>query len=185
MVEDVKKELETLKKNQNEIKKMDEVLKHLQTLQDSCITLGKALMEIDGDLEFGRMLIANSFVHDQSKFYGIEWEYLNPDGFENHKEKFLLALDQHQKVNPHHPEHWEGFKNMPRIRKAELVCDLHARSILMGTDLRKYFKDEWCKRYGLGTGTKDYKELVYFIDLLIGKPFKKVKKDGSKDSKGK
>lgn len=192
MSEDVKKELEELKKNQAELDKLDDILKHLQALHKICITLGRGLIA-EGEFFFGRQLIKNCFLHDLSKLSGLEWQYLNSETANDEPEKFKLALENHRENNSHHVQFHNGFENMPRLARAEMVADFVVRSNLMGTDIRAYLKDVAVKEFGLSLNGKDYKELIYFLDLIVGKPFKKPKTVGStsdrkiksKDVKGK
>lgn len=175
---DDKKELEELRRQaviDAEIRKIEELLRHLKNVHNACEILGKKLME-QGELHFGRNLISNAFLHDYSKFHGVEWEHLTPESCDNNPEAFKIALVQHQQVNEHHPEYWGGVNEMPRIYVAEMVCDWYARSVEMGTDLREFFQDVACEKYGMSKQGKKYKEVKDFIDLLLNKPFKSSKK---------
>lgn len=157
-----------------EIKKMRELIRHLRNVQDGCIILGEKMMEL-GEIEFGRILIANSMIHDNSKFYGIEWEHLYLESLENHPEMFKAALKQHQVVNSHHPEYWGGLHYMPRIALAEMVCDWYARSIEQGSDLTEFFRETACTKYDIKKNSKQYKEIKTFIELILNKKFKPIK----------
>lgn len=155
--------------------KLATLLLHVNAVQENCLLLGTKLIE-EGEVELGRRLIANGRIHDYSKFFGIEFEYLNdnrwpyPDN-DPKKELFLAALDQHTKTNLHHPEAWNGIQNMPRIYLAELVCDWKARSSEQGTDLREWIKEKATKRFKFKTSGRVYKEINYFLDLLLQKKF--------------
>lgn len=157
----------------SEIKKLEGLLRHLKNVQEGCLLLGKKLME-NGELDTGRILVANSLVHDNSKFYGIEWEHLWPESAENDKELFLYALKQHQETNRHHPEFWGSVNDMPRIYVAEMVCDWYARSVEKGTDLKDFFLNQAIDKYKISKSGKKYKEIKYFIELILDKPFKPV-----------
>jgi len=50
---------------------LDQLLRHIDSVQKSCQKIGKHLIE-NGEPELGKQLIANGFIHDNSKFYGIE-----------------------------------------------------------------------------------------------------------------
>lgn len=160
-----------------EIQKVEDLLRHLRNVEDACERLGKKLM-LQGELHFGRNLIANSRIHDFSKWHGVEWDYLTREAADNPetKDKFLDALKQHQAVNDHHPEFWGGINDMPRIKVAEMVCDWYARSVEMGTDLRAFFQDVACKKYDMSKQGKKYKEVRDFMELLLDAQFKKPKK---------
>ena len=158
-----------------EVRKMEDLLRHMKNVHNACEILGKKLMEV-GELHFGRNLIANSFLHDNSKFHGVEWTHLNPASAKNNADAFVIALVQHQQVNPHHPEYWGGINEMPRIYVAEMVCDWYARSIEMGTDLRDFFLNTAVDKYNVSKNGKKYKEIKEFIDLILDKPFRAPKK---------
>ena len=136
-VEKLEQEIEDSKKKQEFITKIEDLLRHIHNVQAACVLLGKRLIQ-SGEFEFGKKLIANSLLHDYSKFFGAEWDSLNTESFENNKSNFLQALKQHQKCNEHHPEHWESIDEMPRIYQAEMVCDWWSRSTEMGTDPVSY-----------------------------------------------
>jgi len=152
-------------------KYLQSVLRHIGIVQDACQLLGGKLIE-NGEVDFGRILIANGLKHDNSKLSGIEWEYLHGDSGDD---KLKIAHHQHVTTNPHHPEYWGGVKAMPRIYVAEMVCDLFARSTEFGTDLRQYVKTEFSKRHKLTTRCKEYRMIKGFMDLLLDKPFSKIK----------
>jgi len=117
------------------VKRLKNILRHIKLVQDAAQILGDRLIE-KGKSDIAKMLIANSFIHDNSKFYGIEWEYLTNDD-DVSKDKLEIAISHHVSINPHHPEYWGGVENMPIVFIAEMVCDLYARSIEFGTDLRE------------------------------------------------
>ena len=144
------------------------VLRHIKNVQEAAKLLGERLID-RGEKDLGRILIANSMIHDNSKFFGIEWEYMSAE--ETNKEKLQLAVLQHVTTNPHHPEYWGDIKDMPRIYLAEMVCDWHARSVEFGTDLRDWIKNAALEKYGITTQTKVYKTIKEFVDLLLDNPF--------------
>jgi hypothetical protein len=151
---------------ENGSKRLDKIIRHIKHVQESCQLLGEKLID-RGEFEFGKNLIANGFIHDHSKFFGIEWEHLN--GIET--EGGRLALQQHQAGNMHHPEYWGGIEKVPRIFLAEMVADWKARSEEFGTDLRKWIADVAMKKYNINTHGKVYKEIKYFVDLLLEDAF--------------
>lgn len=169
------KELETKEIALTEIKKVRMLLRHIQNVQEACHLLGEKMME-QGEVDFGRILIANSMLHDNSKFYGVEWEHLNPDAASDKSDIFAASLTQHQVTNEHHPEYWGGVNDMPRIYIAEMVCDWFARSVEMGTDLRAFFLEVALEKYDIKKNGKKYREIKEFIDLILEQPFKPVKK---------
>ena len=157
-------------KKPDTVKKVETVLRHVRLVQDACILLGTRLIDA-GEEDFGRILIANGLCHDSSKFFGVEWEYLTRDEKENETALFAAAYKQHVLTNSHHVEYWGNIDLMPRIRIAEMVCDMYARSSEFGTDLRRYIKESFTKKHGMTVQSRKYKEMKYFLDLLLDPPF--------------
>ena len=153
-------------------KHLKSLLRHIKNVQSAAELLGERLME-KGEVQLAINLIKTSMEHDQSKFHGIEWESLTR--VEEDKELLKLSLKQHVEVNEHHPEHWGGIAEMPRLFIAEMVCDCFARSTEMGTDLRQWIKDVAMKKYEMTPRGKSYKIIKEFLDLLLDDPFGKVK----------
>jgi hypothetical protein len=149
---------------------LDLILRHINHVREGCLLLGERLIE-NGQESFGRSLIANGFVHDNSKFYGIEWLYLREDIKDSEPDKFVLALQQHITTNQHHPEFWPEIECMPPLYIAEMVVDWKARSSEFGTDLRSWVKDKACRKYHISTQGKLYKQIKDFMDLLLERKF--------------
>jgi|TARA_R110000787_G_scaffold98873_2_gene203283 hypothetical protein len=149
--------------------RLDSIVRHIQNVQSNALLLAERLIEQDGECELARQLVANSLGHDASKLFGIEWDYLLSDD----KDKLKMAIEQHNKTNTHHPEHWGGIKEMPRVYLAEFICDIKARSSEFGTDVKNWLKDEATKRYNFTTGSRVYKDLLYFLNLLLEQKFSK------------
>lgn len=171
--EDIRKESDDVKR------RLTALLRHIKLVQEACELLGMRLID-EGEGRLGRDLIAKSMLHDNSKFYGIEWEMIStPDINEEDKEKKkeledkrLAAIIQHQSVNDHHPEFYpNGVSDMNRLATAEMVCDWYARSHEFGTNLRDWIKDSALERWSISPNGKKYKEIKYFLDLLLEKPF--------------
>ena len=144
--------------------------RHISLVIDAAQILGERLIE-EGDIDLGRILVANSFLHDNSKFYGIEWRDLQRD---EEVEKVKNAVLQHTETNHHHPEFWGDMNNMPSVFLAEMVCDWWARSSEMGTDLRLWIKGSALSKYDISPQGKAYKQIKRFVDLLLDKPFGKL-----------
>lgn len=154
------------------------ITRHIRNVEDNCLLLGEKFIE-RGDIELGKHLIANGFVHDASKFHGIEFEYMAP-GVPTEKEeaklKLKLAIHHHQKTNLHHPEAWSGgIKDMPDVYLAEFCCDVKARSEEFGTDLRQWINDKAMQKYEFKVGDELYKKIMMYIDLLCPPPFEEIK----------
>jgi hypothetical protein len=144
---------------------IENLVHHIEQVRRNCLLLGRRLMA-RGRQEFGRLVIARGFVHDESKFFGIEWDYLHA-GRDVPKELLDLAIKQHTLTNPHHPEYWGGFENMPEIAVAEMVCDWYARSQEFGTDLRTWIRDVAVPRYQIDTAGQRFGWVQRFLDLLL------------------
>jgi hypothetical protein len=162
----------TVEENHKQEKRLTRLLRHIHLVQEGCQVIADKLTE-EGEEDFARRLIANSMIHDNSKFHGIEWEYLHEEVKEENSEVFKLALSHHISTNPHHPEYWpSGITEMPRLFLCEMVADWHARSAEFGTDLREWIKEKACKKYEISCNCKVYKQIKDFLDLLLERSFK-------------
>lgn len=159
----------------NDIDRIDKIARHITNVQENCVVLGKKLIGL-GEIELGRQLIANGFIHDNSKFYGVEWEHLDhyTGGETVDKDKLEIAVKNHNHTNKHHPEAWGGIKNMPRLYIAEMVCDWAARSAEFGSSVHDWISGGAMKRFEFNKNTKVYKEIMFFVNLLVDKPFKQT-----------
>jgi len=158
---------ESSEKELSHNQRLQSVIRHIKIVQDACQKLGLSLID-KGEKEFGRNLIANSMIHDNSKFFGIEWDCLHPG---KDKKELEMALRQHVTTNKHHPEYWGGVEKMPEIFLAEMVCDWYARSVEFGTDLREWIKNTAYERFEIPPKGKLSKKIKEFLDLLLEKPF--------------
>lgn len=157
--------------------KIRNITRHIRNVEDNCLILGERLI-LRGEIELGKQLIANGFVHDASKFTGIEFEYLslNNPTEENNKLKMKLAIQQHNTTNLHHAEAWSGgIKDMPDVYLAELICDVKSRSEEFGTSLLDYIDNIGMKRWNITENDDIYKKMMIFINLLCEKPFEEIK----------
>lgn len=154
---------------------LEKIYRHISHVHHNCKLLADRLRERNapGDSALAWELMAAGMKHDASKFTGIERLYLNEDTKQKEPEKFAMALDQHQRTNPHHPEHWEnGIADMPNVYLAEMVCDWYARSIEFGTDLREWILETAFPRYGVSKSSKKGKQIMIYLALLLDRPFK-------------
>jgi len=159
-----------------ELKKINNLLRHIDRVKNAAQILADRLIEQD-EIYLARRLIAKSLCHDYSKFLGIEWDYLvKSDGQEEVSgDNLKLAIYHHTSSNDHHPEYWGcNINNMSQESMAEMVCDLHARASEAGTDLRSYIKDVFCKKHNISHSGKGYKSMKRFIDLLLDTPLKPI-----------
>lgn len=156
---------------------VDAIIRHIQNVQDNCIILGKKLIE-RGCIELGANLIKNGFLHDSSKFSGIEWENMTPLTTieeRNEKAKLKMAIQHHSKTNSHHPEYWGNIKDMPNIAILEMVCDWKARSEEFGTSLRDWIDESALKRWNFTKNDEVYKKIIEYVDMICEKPFQNIK----------
>tara|TARA_Y100000296_G_C5092920_1_gene215840 strand:- start:249 stop:731 length:483 start_codon:yes stop_codon:yes gene_type:complete len=148
------------------------LIRHIDKVRNNCNILGEKLIE-KKEFQLGHNLIANGYCHDNSKFYGAEWLYLNDEANEKEPVLFKAACLHHITTNKHHPEAWEaGIHEMDRLHKAEMVCDWAARSSEFGTDLRGWIKNVATKKFNMTVQSKSYKEIKELVDLLLDDPFK-------------
>lgn len=143
--------------------------RHIELVKDACVRVGQKLME-QGKVEEGRALVARGFIHDNSKFFGIEWDYLHA-GRGVPKDALSLAVRHHQLSNDHHPEHWGGVHLMPVISIREMVCDWYGRSQEFGTGLRAWVEDHAISRYAIDKNGPQWAIIQETLDLLIETPF--------------
>jgi hypothetical protein len=149
-----------------DLAKIDLVRSHIENVQRYTYRLGCKLIE-QGNVELGRNLIANGQIHDNSKFKGIEFEHLF------YGDPLLEDVRKHHvALNPHHPEHWGNIKEMPSVYIAEMVCDWYARSNEFGSDFRGWITYQATARFGFTIKDPLYKQIMEFVDLLLGNPFK-------------
>ena len=149
-----------------DIDKIEDVLSHIQNVQRNCYKLGLKLIK-HGEVEFGRKLIANGQVHDNSKFTGFEFRHLFYDS-----PLLQEAIINHSSTNEHHPECWGGIQHMPQIYLAEMVCDCAARSAEFGSDIRKWFAEVATGKYKFEMDDAVGKNITRFLDLLLSAAFK-------------
>ena len=161
------------KLNATEKAKIELHWNHISMVRQSAETLWKRLCDI-GETELAVKLAHRVSTHDASKFTGVEFEGLHLTDFKD--ERLISAVNQHRSVNDHHPEFFvNGIKEMNREQIAEMVCDWSARSKEKGTGLREWIKEDASKRFGFTLQSKVYKEIKFFVDLLLDEPFKEIK----------
>lgn len=153
-----------------ENEKIDALIRHIDHVRDNCILLGERLLS--RNIPLGRILIANGFIHDNSKFYGIEWEYLTD--VSDNKELMRAAIKQHNQTNQHHPEYWGTIDQMPAVYTAEMICDWAARASEFGTSLQTWISEGAATKFGYTKDSEVYQRLVYYSGLLCDKPFNAV-----------
>lgn len=169
------KKIDRIKKDaEATLSKIRIITRHIRNVEDNCLVLGEKLI-LQGDIEIGKQLIANGFIHDASKFHGIEFEYLSVHSVdEANKLKLKMAIHHHQQTNPHHIEYWNSIVNMPDVYLAEMVCDLKARSEEFGTSLMDYIDNQGIKKWNISKDSQVYKKIIRFVDLVCHTPFKEL-----------
>lgn len=155
---------------------LENLVRHIELVKNACLLLGKRLID-KGRREFGRILIANGFVHDASKFSGVEWEYLHA-GPDVPKDKLELAIHQHVTTNQHHPEYWGGIEQMPEIAVAEMVTDWYARSTEFGSGLRDWIKSTAVSRFKIDVNGEQYAWINSCVNLLLEDSFSRNTSEG-------
>ena len=159
------------------MRKIRDISKHIRNVEDNCLLLGERLI-MRGEIDLGKRLIANGYVHDASKFGGVEFEFMSPGKSyteEGAKLKLKLAVHHHRLTNPHHVEFWSnGISDMPDVYLCELVCDLKARSEEFGTALMDYIDNEGLKRWDIDKDNPVYKKILDYVGLLCSKPFENL-----------
>lgn len=152
---------------ETKIVKLDRLIRHKTEVLDNCVLLAKKLLEVDSkDDLLVRRLIANGYTHDTSKLVTtIEWLHLTEADEED--DMLDVAIKEHNESNFHHPEAWDGIKNMNLVSVAEMVCDWKARSSEQGTNLREWIETKATKRWGFTKRDKVYKDIMRFVNLLL------------------
>jgi hypothetical protein len=145
--------------------RLQSLIRHVEDVRQDCTILGTRLIA-RGEPDVGRILISNGFIHDHSKFSGLEWEHL-------HSQKdplFAEAWRHHIRHNPHHPEFWGdgGIHRMERTAVAEMICDWHARAAeLDGGGLRWWINHEAMRKFKFDSDDEVGKQVKDFVELLL------------------
>lgn len=162
------------KRAEETLRRLDPLIRHIRSVQENALVLGEKLIK-NGDVDLGQKLIANSFIHDNSKFFSPEFEELTDNQIANNessKLRFKMALASHLSKNMHHPEFWTGgIKAMNLVYLLELLCDWKSRSEQFGTSLIEYINGPAMKRFDFDKNDEVYKTLIKYHDLLCEKPF--------------
>lgn len=152
---------------------MELLIRHCENVKNNCEILGEKLIVEDKMEDFGVQLIANGRIHDYSKFVGIEFQYLTTESKEKTPELFKLALDQHNKINLHHPEAWSGgIKEMPDLYIAEMTADWLARSAEFGNDFFEWVKDKATDKFKFVSSGRIYKTIKKYAEMILTPKFK-------------
>lgn len=161
------------KKAAEDLAKIRGIARHKQAVMDNCMLLAEKLIEA-GRFDTGRRLFVAGYTHDNSKFFGIEWDEMAPGTTcedEHKKLKLRTAISNHNRTNPHHPEYWGTIHQMPELETFEMVCDFKARAEGFGSSLTDYINNEATKRWKFSKEDAVYKTIMYAVNLLCEKPF--------------
>lgn len=150
---------------------LDDLIRHITLVRNACVLLGRRLAA-RGQKVFGRQLIARGHVHDASKFFGTEWNWLHA-GPDVPADRLAEAVEQHVETNDHHPEYWGGVNGMPPVAVAEMVCDWYARSQEFGTGLRDWIRDAAVERYAIAPDSQVRKLIDEYVGILLQDSFKR------------
>lgn len=154
---------------------IDDILRHIKTVQSFMVELGKRLIE-SGRTDEGKRLIAKSLTHDQSKFSGIEWEYLHKPKTMKVKPTLLkMAVDHHAQTNDHHPQFWGSIHNMPDLSICEMVCDWCARSSQCGSSVTEWVQKEATERFIFDKNDPVYDKIMDYLSIILDRPLTEVK----------
>lgn len=163
---------------ENDLKALDNIIRHIKLVQDNCILLGKRLIERN-EPYLGRMLIYNGFQHDVSKFIGSEWDYMTLTNVKKlNKEQKLglkISISDHCRSNDHHPEYWGKIQDMSDVAICECVCDWKARSSEFGTSLNDWIHEEAMKRFNFDKDDEVYSKIIKYVEILCDTKFEEIK----------
>lgn len=157
----------------SEEERLDNLIFHIENVQDNAKRLVEKLRS-HGQFneDFYRKILCLAYKHDNSKFSGIEWQYLYSDMKIDEPENFQYAAESHIYKNNHHPEYWGGIKKIPPPNLAILICDWKSRSEEFGSDFIEWIDKEATLRYNFSAKDRVYKVIMNFAKLLIEEPFK-------------
>ena len=65
---------------------------------------------------------------------------------------------------------------MSRLALAEMVCDVVARSSEFGTSVFEWIDTVATKKYKFKKNDEIHKQIMFFLELLLDKPFTALKK---------
>lgn len=150
--------------------RLDRLLLHIEHVRNNCETLGKRLID-KGQIDLGVELIARGHVHDNSKFYGIEWLYLHSDIKQHNPSMFKEALIHHHLHNSHHPEFYDSIHSMKTVDIAEFCCDITARSSETGKDVMDWIHTKAMVKYNFSKESIVYKNIEDNLNLLLERVF--------------
>lgn len=151
--------------------RLNALVRHVGHVRENCLQLSQYFLDND-EPELAVEIIARGLRHDQSKFSGLEWQYLHTDVKDSFPALFQDALASHWFLNDHHPEHWKlGVKAMPRVVLAEMAADWVARGQEFGSDVLDFIHNTACPRYGITQDSPVYEQIFEFLGVLLERKF--------------
>ena len=147
---------------------------HIHMVQANARILASHFIK-EGRHREAKELLARAQVHDKSKWFGIEWDYLH-QGDDIDRELIQLAIRQHQAVNDHHPEFHNGIENMPEMCIAEMVCDWLARAQEFGKDVNDFVTNVATEKYKLYMWAKQRRLINEYLAILTPVKFVNLRK---------
>jgi hypothetical protein len=152
----------------SDIDKIHAIIRHINGVRDNTLILGTKLIQ-SGEFELGRKLIANGLIHDNSKFYGIEWQELSVVDKLTSATELAIFSHNHNPMNMHHPEYWGSIHDMPKLYLCECICDWKSRSEEFGTSFLDWIEGPAKQRFKYKDTDPVYKDIKYFASLLVEK----------------
>jgi hypothetical protein len=154
---------------EEDIVHLNNVLRHIANVRESCRLLGDRLIE-RGEKQVGIELIGLGQIHDYSKIHNQnEFKYLRESCYGT--TEFGSALLSHISTNSHHPESWGSIREMPRVYMAEMVCDWKSRASEFGTDISDWVKQKATLKFQFTTKSKVYREIKELFGILLDRTF--------------
>lgn len=133
--------------------------------------MAQALLERGEEIGFVKELIYNGKMHDNSKLFSPEWEFLT-NGCDSSNPQFKEAWLHHVTNNSHHVEFWGDIHNMSRLAVAEMTADWISRnSELRGKGLSQWIEEDAMPRYKFDKDSRVYREIDDFLSLLLEPAF--------------
>ena len=145
------------------------LIRHIDLVRENCLLLGDRLIDT-GRVDLGEGLIHRGYIHDASKFRGIEWSFLHR-GPDTPQDKLDLAMREHWSKNDHHPEYWGGIEYMPEVAVAEMLCDWQARSTERGTAVRTWIKEIGVDKFKIDLKGKQWGWIEDSLNKLLEDTF--------------
>jgi hypothetical protein len=151
-------------------KKVQQTLEHIKRVQDNCFIIAYKLID-QNNYKLARLVIDRALAHDATKFSRKDEFNILVLG-EDKNDQLQQAIKNHQYRNDHHPECWlNGIGDMSDEALIEMICDWRARSYERDMSLNEWIDQEATKRWNFTKEDVIYKRIMYFVDLLVEKPY--------------